>query len=118
MVKLRSSRSATRMRELAARKRMIEQVLQNMPCVSAQSPKNNRAIILHGQSVGLKGLTPPPSRSGSDQRIDEAVWNNYIEELRIELPTIEPELKQLETEFQDRLAEAESILDYYLDKPE
>jgi hypothetical protein len=111
MVQIRSSTKAARLRELTARKRTIAGVLRDL---SPITDKNFRAIILHSEAVKLQGLTPPPSKIGSERSIDETVWNRYLAQLRDELPTIEPELRELQTEFDDELAEAESILDYYL----
>ena len=103
------------MRELAARKRTIEQVLQDLTIIT---PKTSRSIILHAQAMKVQGIVPPPSSLGTEQRVNEEAWNRYLDQLREELPTIEPELKQLQMEYEDRLVETENLLDYYLDKPE
>lgn len=93
MVQIRSSRSSVRMRELAARKRTIEQVLQDLTIIT---PKTSRSIILHAQAMKVQGIVPPPSSLGTEQRVNEEAWNRYLDQLREELPTIEPELKQLQ----------------------
>jgi hypothetical protein len=111
MVQIRSSRSAARMRELASRHRVITDVLQNLSEVTS---KNYRSIIYHVEGAKVEGVLPPPTALGSSRTIDEAAWSRYLNQLRNELPAVESELRELTAEYEDELASAETILDYYL----
>jgi hypothetical protein len=113
LARIRTSESAERMRELQARKRTIVQVLENLSVVNAGTVAE---IRLHAKAVGLAHVVPPPSPSWNGNRlIDEAAWALYLDRLRSELPSIESELLELERSFDEQLADAESILDFYLE---
>jgi hypothetical protein len=112
LTRIRTSETAERMRELQSRKRTILGVVENLSVVSAS---NVAQIRLHCQAVGLKNVVPPPSEYWNQNRyIDEAVWHEYLDRLRSELPTIESELIELERDFDEQLASAEQILDFYI----
>jgi hypothetical protein len=113
VARIRSTDSADRLRELRARQRTILGVLENLSIVNAHTVAQ---IRLHCQAVGLANVVPPPSENWNGNRfIDERVWHGYLDSLRVELPTIESELLELEADFDEQLASAETILDYYLE---
>jgi hypothetical protein len=109
---IRTSESASRMRELQSRRTMIHNVLKNLSQVGAD---NVAQVRLHCQSVGLADVVPPPSPNFEQNRyINEVLWHAYLNQLRGELPTLEAELAELEQFIDEELAAAESILDYYI----
>jgi hypothetical protein len=112
LVRIRTSESADRMRELQARRRTIVGVLENLSVVNADTVA---AIRLHCKAVGLPNVVPPPSEYWNQNRyINETVWHQYLDKLRLELPSLEAELSELEMTIDESLAEAETILDYYI----
>ena len=113
LARIRTSESAERMRELQSRKRTIVGVLENLSVVNAD---NLAPIKLHAEGAGLDGIIPPPSPYWNQNRgINESVWHEYLDSLRTELPGLEAELLALEADFDEQLANAEQILDYYLE---
>jgi DNA repair exonuclease SbcCD ATPase subunit len=113
LARIRTSETADRMRELQSRKRTVVSVLQNLSTVSAS---NVAEVRLHAKAVGLEGVVPPPSEFWNQNRyINETIWMEYLDRLRAELPSIEAELSQLEMSVDEWLADAESILDFYLE---
>jgi hypothetical protein len=112
LARIRTSESADRMRELQARRRTIVGVLENLSVVNADTVA---PIKLHAKAVGLEGVVPAPSEFFNQNRfINETIWHEYLDKLRDELPAIETELSQLEMSVDEWLADAESILDYYV----
>jgi hypothetical protein len=110
---IRCSDSADRMRELRNRRKMIHGVIENLSKVDANTVA---AIRLHCQSVGLLNVVPPPDPNFEhNRRINEPVWFEYLEQLRAELPSVEAELSDLEMSIDEQLANAESILDFYIE---
>jgi hypothetical protein len=113
LTRIRTSESADRMRELQSRKRTIVGVLENLAVVNSDTIA---PIKLHCQAVGLQNVVPPPSEHWNGSRgIEKDAWHEYLNMLRDELPSIEAELSQLEMSVDEWLADAESILDYYLE---
>ena len=113
LARIRTSETADRMRELQARRRTILGVLENLSVVNTDTLA---AVKLHAEAAGLKGIIPPPSVFWNHNRgIDEAPWHEYLDNLRSELPSVESELSQLEMSVDEWLADAESILDFYLE---
>jgi hypothetical protein len=112
VARIRSSESSDRMRELQGRKRTIIGVLENLSLVNSETVA---AIKLHAQNH-VPGVIPPPSPHWNGSRgINEAVWAEYLDRLRAELPAVESELLELEKDFDEELSQAEQILDYYLE---
>ena len=112
LARIRTSESADRMRELQSRKRTIVGVLENLSVVNADTVA---AIKLHAEGAGLAGVIPPPSPHWNGNRgIGEDAWHQYLDRLRTELPGLEAELSELEMTIDEWLADAESILDYYI----
>jgi len=110
---IRCSDSAERMRELRNRRKMIYSVLETL----SQVDSNNVAQVrLHASAAGLVGVVPDPSEFFYENRlINDSVWHQYLEQLRAELPSVEAELSDLEMSIDEKLAAAESILDYYIE---
>jgi hypothetical protein len=110
--RIRSTRSAERMRELQARKRTVVGVLERLSIVNGDTIA---PIRLHAEGARIVGIIPEPSPHwNQDRGINEAIWHEYLDRLRLELPTIESELLELEADFDEQLAEAETILDFYI----
>lgn len=108
---IRSSEEAERMRALQQRRNMITKVLSELSIVDAETLPS---IRLHCEAC-LPSALPPPSRMLENLGIDQYQWHNYLEKLRQEMPGIVAELSELEHDFAERLAFAETILDYYLE---
>ncbi len=112
VARIRSTPTAEKMRELQARKRTVCSVLETLSVVNAETV---RGIRLHAETSGIKGIIPPPSPYWNHNRgINESVWHKYLNRLRKELPGIELQLMELESDYNEQLADAESILDYYI----
>jgi SMC interacting uncharacterized protein involved in chromosome segregation len=112
LARIRSSESSDRMRELQARKRTIVGVLENLALVNSDTIP---AIRLHAAN-NVVGVVPSPSSDCYVNRgINETVWQEYLDQLRAELPAVESELLELEKDFDEELSQAEQILDYYLE---
>jgi hypothetical protein len=108
--RIRNSESYIHMRELQSRRDMILKILDELSEVNADTINS---IRLHCESC-LPSALPSPSRTLQNPGIDQHQWFVYLEKLRDELPVIEGELLSLEADFNDELASAEQILDYYI----
>ena len=113
LARIRTSETADRMRELQARRRTILGVLENLSVVNTDTVAQ---IRLHAKAVGLENVVPPPSEYWNQNRyINETIWHEYLSQLRSELPSVEAELSELEMTIDEWLADAETILDFYLE---
>jgi hypothetical protein len=111
--RIRTSESYIHMRELQSRRDMIGKILDELSVVNAD---NLAPIKLHAEGAGLDGIIPPPSPYWNQNRgINETVWMEYLDRLRMELPSVEAELSELEMTIDESLAAAETILDFYLE---
>lgn len=113
IARIRTSESYDRLRELRSRKEVINNVLENLSRINADTIGQ---ILLHAEAIKLANIIPPPSKNREQPRIaDESAWYAYIDLLRLELPSVEAELSELQITIDEWFAEAEQVLDFYLE---
>ncbi len=102
---------AESLREFKNRRTTILGILEKLSTVDSTTI---RGITLYCE-LHLRDAIPEPSpNSDVHYRLNEHLWSEHLDSLRVELVGIEAEIPSLQIEHDESVAAVETILDYYV----